>query len=99
MSKKPSYVQNFERPPGTEIKEINRNWYLYERRTVYNPLTRKKRKKSGRILGAIKPQGFVPSRRRPRLADADSEADGPDGDAPPRADAPPSKTPDPRPPA
>ncbi len=55
---KPDYVANFERPAGTEIKYISGHWYLYERRSVYDPVTKKKRKKSGALLGTITEEGF-----------------------------------------
>ena len=57
---KPDYVVNFDRPTGTEIKCINGHWYLYERKSVYDPVTKKKRKKSGSLLGAITEEGFKP---------------------------------------
>lgn len=69
---KPDYIKNFARPQGTEIKHINGHWYLYERLSVYDSETKKKRKKSGKMLGTITPEGFVP--RRDRIPDAGSRA-------------------------
>jgi len=61
---KPDWVIRFDRPQGTEIKHINGRWYLYERLSVYNPETKKKRKKSGKLLGTITSEGFIPKRER-----------------------------------
>lgn len=57
---KPDYVLNFERPEGTEIKHVNGHWYLYKRLSVYDPKTKKKRKKTGSYLGAITQDGLKP---------------------------------------
>jgi hypothetical protein len=59
---KPSYVTSFNRPAGTEIKYIGGHWYLYERKTVYDPGTKKKRKKSGAMLGTITEDGLRPKK-------------------------------------
>lgn len=61
---KPDYVVNFVRPVNTEIKYIRGHWYLYERRNVYDPQLGRSRKKSGKILGSITEQGFIPSKAR-----------------------------------
>lgn len=61
---KPDWVMRFDRPQGTEIKHINGRWYLYERLSVYNPETKKKKKKSGKLLGTITSEGFIPKRER-----------------------------------
>lgn len=68
MTEKPLWVQQFNRPVGTEIKHIGNRWYLYERLSVYDPKLKRKRKKSGRILGAITEEGFKPSRSRSSLS-------------------------------
>lgn len=67
MIEKPIWIQNFSRPSGTEIKFISGHWYLYERKSVYDPVLKKKRKKSGRILGKLTEEGFVASRRNSPL--------------------------------
>lgn len=36
MTEKPNWVQNFNRPQGTEIKHIGNHWYLYERLSIYD---------------------------------------------------------------
>ncbi len=59
-SEKPDWVTSFDRPSGTEIKCINGNYYLYERKSVYDPVTKKKRKKSGAMIGTLTPSGLVP---------------------------------------
>jgi transposase len=59
---KPSYVTSFNRLAGTEIKYIGGHWYLYERKTVYDPGTKKKRKKSGAMLGTIREDGLRPKK-------------------------------------
>ena len=68
MTEKPLWIQQFNRPAGTEIKHIGNHWYLYDRLSVYDPKTGKKRKKSGRILGSITEQGFRPSKSQSPLA-------------------------------
>ena len=61
---KPDYVKNFKKPKNTEIKHIGRYYYLYERSSVYDPETKKMRKKSGKCLGRITENGLVPSREK-----------------------------------
>ena len=68
MTEKPIWVQNFNRPQGTEIKHIGNHWYLYERLSIYDHEKKCKRKKSGRCLGTIKETGFVPSKRHSPIA-------------------------------
>lgn len=67
MTEKPTWIRDFDRPPGTEIKHISGHWYLYERLSVYNRTIKKKQKKSGRILGSITENGLVPSKRNSPL--------------------------------
>ena len=73
MSEKPVWIEQFERPAGTEIKHIGSHWYLYERLSVYDRERKKKRKKSGRCLGAITEEGLKPSKRTSPLAAPDLE--------------------------
>lgn len=63
MSTKPIWIEQFARPAGTEIKRIGNHWYLYERLSVYDKDRKRKRKKSGRCLGAITENGLSPSKR------------------------------------
>ncbi|MCD4786307.1 MAG: transposase [Candidatus Eremiobacteraeota bacterium] len=58
--KRPDFVTNFDKPKNTEIKYISNKWYLYERFSSYDPVTRKSRKVSGKILGSITEDGFIP---------------------------------------
>ena len=51
--------------PGTELRLINGRYYLYEYKTIYDPLKKKPRKVSGKLLGSIQEtKGFVPSPAR-----------------------------------
>lgn len=61
---KPDYVTNFKKPKNTEIKHIGRYYYLYERKSVYDPETKKMRKKSGKCLGRITEGGLASSREK-----------------------------------
>lgn len=63
MSERPEYVKNFVKPPKTEIKEVSGYWYLYSYTVVYDETKKKKVKKSGDSLGAITPEGLVPSKK------------------------------------
>lgn len=64
MEPKPSFIQSFKRPAGTEIKRINGRYYLYERKSVYDPQTKRKKKKSGALLGTITEEGFIPKKEK-----------------------------------
>ena len=48
---KPDFVANFTKPQNTEIKHIGNGWYLYHRSYVYDPNTKRSRKKPGTIIG------------------------------------------------
>lgn len=63
MSERPDYVKNFAKPPRTEIKEISGHWYLYSYTVVYDEIKKRKVKKSGDSLGAITPEGLIPSKK------------------------------------
>lgn len=63
MPDKPEYVSSFQKPANTEIKHINGHWYLYERSYYYDPEVKRSRKRSGKMLGTITENGFVPSKR------------------------------------
>ena len=63
IHERPEWVKTFERPAGTEIKNINGHWYLYERFCVYDRKRHKKHKKSGKLLGTITPEGLRPPKR------------------------------------
>ncbi len=52
-------MKNFKKPKNTEIKKIGKYWYLYERSTKYDPVTKKSKKVSGKMLGKITEEGFI----------------------------------------
>lgn len=64
MTDKPDFIINFQKPANTEIKKIGKHYYLYSRKSVYDPRTKKMRKKSGKVLGTIAPDGFKESNAR-----------------------------------
>lgn len=61
---KPDYVLNFSKPVNTEIKNVGKYWYLYERSNRYDPVIKRSRKVSGCCLGKITAAGLVPSTKR-----------------------------------
>ena len=61
---RPEWVKNFKCEKNTEIKYINGHWYLYERSTRYDPELKRSRKVSGKLLGSITENGFVPKREK-----------------------------------
>ncbi len=73
-TERPDYVQNFEKPKNTEIKYITGNWYLYNRESTWDPVTKRKIKRSGSIIGRITPEGLVPSKHRKGAAEEKSPA-------------------------
>ena len=77
MAEKPGWVAGFDRPRGTEIKQIRGHWYLYERSWRYDPAIRRSRKVSGRCLGKITPEGLVPSVSRAERAERAAAAPAP----------------------
>src|ERR1035441_9415329 len=51
--------------PGTELRLIKGNYYLYEYKTIYDQEKKRPRKVSGSLLGSItEKKGFVPSAKR-----------------------------------
>ncbi len=69
MRERPDYVKNFQKPKNTEIKYINGHWYLYEKYGVYDPISKKMRKKSGQIIGKVTPGGLKKSVHRKKKED------------------------------
>ena len=65
---RPEYIKNFVKPKNTEIKYITGNWYLYNKSSVWDPVYKKKIKKSGSIIGKITPTGLVESKRKKKEA-------------------------------
>ena len=53
------------RKPGTEVRFINGNYYLYEVSSKWDKAKKRTRKITGKIIGRIKPDGIlIPSKRR-----------------------------------
>lgn len=53
------------RQPGTELRLIRGNYYLYEVSSKYDPVLKRAKKVSGKILGSItQERGFVKSEKR-----------------------------------
>lgn len=60
----PSWVEK-ERRPGSEIRFIRNNYYVYSVSSYYDPKLKKSKKKTGSILGSIKEGiGFIPSGKK-----------------------------------
>ena len=74
MPDKPGFVVDFQKPVNTEIKKIGEHYYLYSRKSVYDPRTKKMRKKSGKLLGTITPEGFRESNARKAERKPDMDA-------------------------
>jgi len=49
---------------GTELRLINGNYYFYEVKCVWDPGKKKPKKKTGKIIGKITPEGFIESPKR-----------------------------------
>lgn len=57
----PHWALQFRRP-GTELRKIHNNYYLYEYQNVYDANKKRYKKVTGQLLGSIKEKyGFVPS--------------------------------------
>lgn len=53
------------RKPGVELRFINNKYYLYACTGVYDPITKKSKKKTGKLLGTVtQKDGFVESEKR-----------------------------------
>ncbi len=67
----PEWLEAY-RQPGHEIKKIKGNYYLYERRTEWDPETKRSKKVSGSYRGKLTPEGIVPPKHlrphAPRLS-------------------------------
>src|SRR5689334_10081802 len=60
-SKHPLWATQF-RKPATELRLINGNYYLYQYSTTYDPIKKRAKKISGKLLGRItQDDGFIPS--------------------------------------
>lgn len=70
-SQHPQWATKF-RVPGTELRLIKGNYYLYKYKTIYDKEKKKPRKISGKLIGSIsQKQGLVTSEKR-RLEKAKS---------------------------
>lgn len=56
---RPDWIKEYKKPIGTEIKFINGHWYLYERSSIWDSSKGKPKKKSGKLIGTITPQGLI----------------------------------------
>jgi len=59
----PQWAQQHKRQ-GTEIKEIKGNYYLYERKSAWDPKRKKAKKVTGAYLGKVTPEGVVSPKKR-----------------------------------
>jgi hypothetical protein len=57
----PEWVENHKRQ-GCEIKRIGDKYYLYERKSQWDPDRKKAKKKTGEYLGTITPSGYIPKK-------------------------------------
>ncbi|MDR1051057.1 MAG: transposase, partial [Deltaproteobacteria bacterium] len=57
----PEWVEN-QKKHGCEIKCIGDKYYLYERKSYWDPVKKKAKKKTREYLGAITPSWFIPKR-------------------------------------
>lgn len=59
----PEWVYKYLKP-GTNIHPINGKYYLYECKSVYDPVKKRTKKITGKCLGRITKDGFIPSGKR-----------------------------------
>jgi transposase len=57
----PDWVEQHKKT-GCEIKCIGAKYYLYERKSQWDPIRKKAKKKTGEYLGTITPTGFIPKK-------------------------------------
>lgn len=60
MTNHPEWALKHKRK-GTELRLIGGNYYLYEVKSKWNPQKKRAQKITGRILGRVTPDGFIPS--------------------------------------
>ncbi|HEY6915009.1 MAG TPA: transposase [Paludibacter sp.] len=63
QTKHPQWALDQKRP-GTELRLIRGIYYLYEYKTVYDKQRKGPRKITGKILGRVTQEGFIPSGKR-----------------------------------
>ena len=61
--------QELRQAQGYRDQAHTGHWYLYERGSIYDPKIKRSRKKSGRCLGKITPEGLVASVSRKERAE------------------------------
>jgi hypothetical protein len=59
----PDWVKK-QKKQGCEIKEINGHYYMYERKSAYDPARKKSKKVTGAYLGKVTPDGIVPPKKK-----------------------------------
>jgi hypothetical protein len=59
----PDWARAYERP-GTEVREISGNYYLYEVKGKWDKVKKRPKKVTGAYLGAVKPGGVVAPKKR-----------------------------------
>ena len=60
MTSKHPHWATLHRTPGTELRHFNGKYYLYQYKTVYDPVKKKPKKISGKLIGRItEAQGLV----------------------------------------
>jgi transposase len=62
-SKHPHWAIKHKRK-GTELRLINGKYYLYEVTSKWDPIKKRPRKITGKLLGRITPEGFIESKKR-----------------------------------
>ena len=71
----PDWATKF-RKPGTELRFIRNKYYLYAVSSIYDPITKKGKKVTGKILGSItEANGFVESAMRVLSKKAENSID------------------------
>lgn len=59
----PEWVEK-QKKRGFEIKEIRGNYYMYERKSAWDPKRKKAKKVTGAYVGKVTPEGVVPKKTR-----------------------------------
>ncbi len=60
MKKIPEWALKHKRK-GAELRCLKGKYYLYEVSSKWNPIKKRPQKITGKLLGKITPEGFVPS--------------------------------------
>ncbi len=62
-SKHPQWALD-QKKPGTELRLIRGKYYLYKYKTIYDKVKKGPKKVTGKILGRVTEDGFIPSGKR-----------------------------------